>query len=453
MKKLTLYILLITNILHAQFYKESILDTNQVLAHFNNRGSMSIHWPSGIQSLLYGYQGILIGGEVVNSQGDTLYIFSDGFIDLADGDYEPGSTNPWGWLALRGYDNPLENKVARSNDMTSWAPTWLLWPGRNGSGVLSADLETYWVMSDSSNAEFDFYPVVSDSSIRGLGLEISCRGYQWISSLFEDFIIFTYDITNVGDFPLPKLVAGFYCDPTIGGATDSFDDLCSYNFAENLIVCWDADGTGGGVQTGYFGFVTLDSPDQLGLTSAASVLFGGNNRPKNDDLMWKLMKPGTDSTCVQPTDFVLTFSSGYFSLDIGETKGYVIACVLGSDEFDLLYNVGSARQAYNLMTSIDDNTNSLRAGDYRLGNNYPNPFNSSTVIQYELDKTSRVILKVYDLLGREIRILIDQYQNPGIQKVYWDGFDRSDKPASSGIYFYKLEANGFTQSKKMILLR
>jgi len=124
MRKIIILIFLAINLTHSQIYKESILDTNQVTTHFNNRGSMWLHWPGGIHSLLYSFQGLLIGGEVINSQGDTIYIFSDGFIGPEDGDFEPGTTNPWGWLALSGYDNPLENIVALSNDMTSWAPSW-----------------------------------------------------------------------------------------------------------------------------------------------------------------------------------------------------------------------------------------------------------------------------------------------------------------------------------------
>jgi len=455
MKKIALFFLLFIGLLPAQILKESILDTNQVIASFDNRGSMRLQWPKGNQSLLYvGVQGFLVGGEVINSLGDTLFIVSDGFTDSSIGDYEPGTTNPWGWLAIPGYSNPSGNKVAISNDLASWTPTWQIWPGKYGNGVLMGDLESYWIMDDSANAEFNYYPVMTDSSIRGLGLEVSCRGYQWDSPIFEDFVIFTYDITNVGDYPLTKLVAGFFSDPTIGGPTDFMDDLCSYNFAEDLVICWDADGIGGGgIQTGYFGIVTLDSPDLLGLTAAASVLFGGNNRPKNDDLMWFLMKPGMDSTCAQPSDFVLTFASGYFSLAVGETKSYAIACVFGSDEPELLSNVGYARLAYDFITVIDEDVQGNLVDKFRLETNYPNPFNSGTVIEYELINTSQVTLKVYDLLGSEIQILIDEPQNPGTKRVFWDGRDKDGNPVSSGVYVYRIEANNYSQSKKMILIR
>lgn len=461
MKKTILLMLFISNVFYAQIYKMSILDTNQVSTSFHNRGGIGNHfylyslmWPRGALSLCYFYpSGLLIGGEVVNTQGDTLHIINDGFNHISHGDFEPATTNPWGWLPLPGYDNPSGSKVAISDDTTTWALTWQEWPGKHGNGVLRADLETYWVMNDSSNAEFNYYPIASDSSFRGLGLDVSCRGYQWVRPEFEDFIIFTYDITNVGDFPLTKLAIGFFSDPIIGGHIDYDDDLCNFNFFEDLVFCWDADGVGGGIQTGVLGFLTLDSPDQLGLTSAVAVPFGGYNWPKYDDKMWQFMKPGMDSICVQPTDFVLSFSSGYFSLDIGETKSYSIACVLGADSTDLSNNIMAARNAYDIITTINEINTLATPEVFRLGYNYPNPFNSRTLIRYELSLSTQVRLIVFDVTGKEVCTLIDERQNPGNKVVSWDGHDGMGNPVSSGIYFYRIEANGYYQSRKMILLK
>jgi hypothetical protein len=85
---------------------------------------------------------------------------------------------------------------------------------------------------------------------------------------------------------------------------------------------------------------------------------------------------------------------------------------------------------------------------YQLHQNYPNPFNPSTVISYQLAKSSRVSLKIYDMAGRELKTLVNKTQNPGNHIVTFDasGF-------ASGIYIYKLKAGSFEQSKKMVLLR
>ena len=86
--------------------------------------------------------------------------------------------------------------------------------------------------------------------------------------------------------------------------------------------------------------------------------------------------------------------------------------------------------------------------DYALMQNYPNPFNPSTNIRFEIPKSSRVELIVYDNLGREIDVLVNERLHPGLYETMWD----ADK-YSSGVYFYKLVTNEFSEVKKMILLK
>lgn len=88
--------------------------------------------------------------------------------------------------------------------------------------------------------------------------------------------------------------------------------------------------------------------------------------------------------------------------------------------------------------------------DYSLGQNYPNPFNPETVIKYQIPAISHVTLKVYDVLGRELVKLIDEIQQPG---NYQSTFNTHDLSLSSGVYFYRLQAGEFIQTKKMILTK
>ncbi len=87
---------------------------------------------------------------------------------------------------------------------------------------------------------------------------------------------------------------------------------------------------------------------------------------------------------------------------------------------------------------------------YELSQNYPNPFNPETIIGYQLPVNSYVTLKIYDILGREVATLVNQMQNAGNYKV---GFNSNQFHLSSGIYFYRIHADKFVQSKKMILLK
>jgi hypothetical protein len=98
-------------------------------------------------------------------------------------------------------------------------------------------------------------------------------------------------------------------------------------------------------------------------------------------------------------------------------------------------------------TSIDDQLNGLPT-EFVLSNNFPNPFNPSTTIQYSIPKASQISLRVFDALGREVKILVDEFKEAG---NYTINFDASNIP--SGVYFYTISAGEFAQTKKMILMK
>jgi hypothetical protein len=87
-------------------------------------------------------------------------------------------------------------------------------------------------------------------------------------------------------------------------------------------------------------------------------------------------------------------------------------------------------------------------GGYVLSQNYPNPFNPSTTIKFELPKTTVVRLSVYDLLGREVSVLVNDKRDAGVHEVKFDGAN-----LASGAYFYRMQAGDFTLTKRLLLLR
>lgn len=85
---------------------------------------------------------------------------------------------------------------------------------------------------------------------------------------------------------------------------------------------------------------------------------------------------------------------------------------------------------------------------FKLEQNYPNPFNPATNIKYQISKNSFVSLKVYDALGREVSTLVDEKQNAGIYEVTFDGSN-----LNSGVYFYRISADNFKETKKLLLVK
>jgi hypothetical protein len=95
----------------------------------------------------------------------------------------------------------------------------------------------------------------------------------------------------------------------------------------------------------------------------------------------------------------------------------------------------------------------LVPASFKLNQNYPNPFNPSTVISYQLASMSKVRIKVYDVLGKEIATLVNGQKPAGNYQVVWDGTDNFGNKVTSGVYFYRIDTDNFVQTKKMILMK
>lgn len=91
--------------------------------------------------------------------------------------------------------------------------------------------------------------------------------------------------------------------------------------------------------------------------------------------------------------------------------------------------------------------------EFSLSQNYPNPFNPETTIQYNIARTGRVALRVYNVLGQEVRTLVNGTKETGVHHAVWDGKNNLGQNVASGIYIYRLEAGSFTQTKKLMFVK
>ncbi|MFQ5706692.1 MAG: hypothetical protein ACE5HO_04535 [bacterium] len=317
--------------------KDTIIDGNQIRVLLTNQGSIStpaadnsnadLVWPKGPNGLGYAFEfGPLVGAEVVDVHGDTIHIVDDGFIRLVDGDFEPGTSNKWGWEPKLGFSDPNSNELATFADLDrdldgkpdSWPQSWFnptlgrfVWPAFLGDDATTPDEEVFYVMDDIDNAEFDYFPFPDDSTKRGLGLEMRVRLFQFNNPLAEDIIFLVYTITNTSPKTLDKVFLGMFGDPHIGGPNDFADDFADFISAfnesflpdtRNMLFAFDEDGVGdGGKIPGYFGYRFMESPgidndgqdnDNDGLTDessfndAGTFLFGPIGRFGDPKLHW-----------------------------------------------------------------------------------------------------------------------------------------------------------------------
>lgn len=104
-------------------------------------------------------------------------------------------------------------------------------------------------------------------------------------------------------------------------------------------------------------------------------------------------------------------------------------------------------------TDIDENHTFRVVENYYLYQNFPNPFNPLTTIKYSISKLTDVRLDIYNILGQEIKTLVDCEQEPGNYQIIWDGTNKQGMKVANGIYLYQIIAGRFIQTKKMVLLK
>ena len=90
---------------------------------------------------------------------------------------------------------------------------------------------------------------------------------------------------------------------------------------------------------------------------------------------------------------------------------------------------------------------------YDLAQNYPNPFNPTTTVRYQVPEQADVRIVIYDLLGRRVRTLVDTPHDAGFHTTLWDGRNALGQRVASGIYIYRMRANQFVRTRKMVLLK
>jgi hypothetical protein len=227
----------------------------------------------------------------------------------------------------------------------------------------------------------------------------------------------------------------------VGPASVRAGDTVAYQ----LKITGGPDSAGGCDIATYAGRL-LTSPAESFLQAKEFVYFAATqDSVRKNDLTHNAAKPSANDT--------ITFTFRYVAPNIPNSKDTIYA-----NGNSVNHDLSSSDDKWNFaankvisITSTGINNNNSVVKNFTLEQNYPNPFNPATNIRFSLDKSSSISLKVYDLNGKEITALINN-------KNYSSGnhtitFDAAKYNLVSGLYFYKLESNGLSEVRKMMLVK
>jgi len=227
--------------------------------------------------------------------------------------------------------------------------------------------------------------------------------------------------------------------------------MVGYDYADNFGYAYDLDDL---PQKIYIG-AALISDDKHGFYAINQDSTNASVSPNssdgfNDFEKWEAISSGIKKNAAGPADISYVISAGPYSLNSGKAidVAFVLAC--GETKEDVRAAIRQSRLKWSGGLTDAADKNPPIPKEFVLYQNYPNPFNPLTNISYKLPVSDFVTLKIYDVLGREVATPVNEYLTEGFHTVW---FDAKNLGLSSGIYFYKLNAGKFQQTKKFVLMK
>jgi len=327
----------------------------------------------------------------------------------------------------------VRNNTDQDNDLTSSNFFTIKSPG------IVSDQDGATVFSDSGAAPAN-----------RIGMGIKMQSFAWSDPVDSKYIILQYEILNANTTAtISNLYAGIFLDWDIGNTSDEVNANYSRYDATRSLGYAFTNFPGG--RREYLGIRALDSA-----ASFRSLV----NTPSIDlsrSAKWDWLSGGFGATTSGPADIHQVISSGPYTIAPGASRKIAFALVVGDSSLaNIQQNADAAKAKWRRLTVGITNGGSSLPTHFELRQNYPNPFNPSTVISFQLSAISAVSLKVFDLLGREIAVLVDETRQPGSYSIPWNA---SAMP--SGIYFYRLQARPlsggqnaeYLETRKMVLVK
>ena len=305
-------------------------------------------------------------------------------------------------------------------------------------------------------ADEQSYAVFNDDGAidKKLGIETHFSGYSWHKAPYNKFIILNYKMVNKSGSDISNLYTGLYLDWNLTMKGEQADNA-AFNETGKFGYMYtnsnqNSPYTGCALlSTGNINFYAIENGGRDG---GIGVYTGSGGFTKTEK--WLSLTNGLKKTSSENGDASFVISQGPDIIKANDTLNIAFAIAAGDNLEDLSSSMNSARIKYKtLNTSVTgvENTNSNIPVEFALSQNFPNPFNPSTVITYSIPHEEYVVLSVYNLLGQKVRTLVSEVKKAGFHKITFNADNGGQ--FTSGVYFYTLEGGGKKITKKMLLIK
>jgi serine protease len=305
--------------------------------------------------------------------------------------------------------------------------------------MYSAPIKT-WSDEDASIGIYYF----SDSGAvtNALGVKTTQASLSYTKDSESNYIMLISRLFNSYSQDIKQLYAGYFIDWNIP-ESNYYEDTTYFDNVNKIAITYNISNP----STPYtamslissrkdFGFYAIDN----NLTSGPVQINDANGF--SDEEKWYALSNGVKRSSAGVGDISYVISGGPYDIPAGQDIQVIFAIAAGSTLMEVIYAIKACRVRFGVEPEEPIPL------VFQLFQNYPNPFNPSTTIQYNLAKGSRMNIVVYDLLGREVAILVDETKKAGSYQVTWNA-----SSFASGIYFYRLQAGDYIETKKLLLLK
>lgn len=267
-----------------------------------------------------------------------------------------------------------------------------------------------------------------------IGVTVRAESFAWNSAPDANYIILRYTIKNTSGANISNMFAGIYMYYTPNGINGN--NITALDTVNKLGYSFNSTTT-----NPYLG-VSLLSNQNLNYKAlnSSDVLVGFTTQKK-----WDALSGGIVNGGLGPGINCFVVSAGPVNLNNNDSVVVGFAVVKGNDLAELITNTVTAKNRFGVIGI--EQTSIIVPKQYALFQNYPNPFNPVTTIKFDVPVHSLVNLEIFDIIGRQVGNL-SQELSPGSYKYDFDGTN-----FSSGIYFYRIKTNNFTDVKKMVLIK